>query len=69
MPAVRETDSALFRYAKGSYEAWLGRALRPYGTFDDNVMYVLDKRGGVVFKVTLHVWSPYQVELLGRLAQ
>ncbi|HET7339290.1 MAG TPA: hypothetical protein VFK22_07060 [Candidatus Dormibacteraeota bacterium] len=54
---------------KGSYEAWLGSALRPYGTFDDNVMYVLDKRGGVVFKVTLHVWSPYQVELLGRLAQ
>jgi hypothetical protein len=41
----------------------------PYGTWDDNVMYVLDRGGGVVFKVTLHVWTPQQVGLLAKLAQ
>jgi hypothetical protein len=61
------------RIRKGSYEAWIGDALRPYGTpygeWDDNVMYVLDRSGGVVFKVTLHVWTPEEVGLLAKLAQ
>jgi hypothetical protein len=57
------------RIRKGSYDAWIGGALRPYGTWDDNVMYVLDRSGGVVFKVTLHVWTPEQVGLLAKLAQ
>jgi hypothetical protein len=57
------------RIRKGSYDAWIGNALRPYGTWDDNVMYVLDRGDGVVFKVTLHVWTPEQVRLLAKLAQ
>jgi hypothetical protein len=54
---------------KGSYEAWIGNALLPYGTWDDNAMYVLDRNGGVVFEVTLHVWAPEQAGLIGKLAQ
>jgi hypothetical protein len=57
------------RIRKGSYEAWIGKPLMPYGTWDDNVMYVLDRGGGVVFKVTLHVWTAQQVGLLAKLAQ
>jgi hypothetical protein len=57
------------RIRKGSYDAWIGGALLPYGTWDDNVMYVLDRSGGLVFKVTLHVWTPEQVGLLAKLAQ
>lgn len=55
------------RIQKGSYAAWLGDSEYPRGTWDDNVMYVLDRRGRVVFKVTLHVWTLGQVELLSRL--
>ena len=57
------------RIRKGSYEAWTGDDLRPYGTWDDNAMYVLDRSGGVVFKLTLHVWTPEQVGLLAKLAE
>ena len=63
------TGLGSIRIQKGSYEAWLGDALHPHGTWDDNVMYVLDHRGKEVFRVTLHVWTPRQVELLSRLAQ
>jgi hypothetical protein len=57
------------RLKRGSYDSWWGTSSEPEGTWDDNVMYVVDLGGRLAFKVTLQVWTPDQVRLLARLAQ
>jgi hypothetical protein len=57
------------RVKRGSYGSWFGTASEPEGTWDDNVMYVVDRQGRPAFKVTLNVWTPDQVQLLARLVE